>query len=1158
MPDVSKTRCPLRKRGERTAKAMKSSRNNKKAGSALLMVVGLLTILGMLGGTFLLVASLHRRASASLLRIRPLDSLAAGLVSQIADLLGKDKYIGQIPDTAVHRPFAAAGPTGMYADSDATDALFSNAGAALFQGVAQGAQVDTDGNGTPDAYLYPTGVFNVDGAEIYAAVKVMDLSSRICVNTAYDKIAAAAVTPPVSPIRIGLRELVGDAAFTALHTERSGTGGSGVQAFKDGCAMVLSTASGAGYELFSIEDELFLRWLRPGAATNTGRLHTALGGFAGQSLLTTTARSRSILRNPEVYSDKLFRYRLLISSLDVLDGADDTDNHKKRMWLLNELYKALGLDVDKEGESTTNDNPATIGGWWIEDYIGCPGYGGNFHSVDTANPGSAVATWTFPDLTAGEKYKVAVTWTTDSNPDNRPSDAPYTIKDGAAVLATVDVYQKTPGTDFEDEGVWWKILGTYTIDSGTLVVELSNDADSYVSADAVRAIEVIDASEPEDPVPPEDIIIDDQGARANGQLVGNWVTSSIHPNAWAGTSSNDQAINKGVSTFIFTPTIPVPGSYKVYMWWPTNDYWMMGSGVPVDIYRSGGTDSTTVDQTANGGVWNLLGQYSFDEGNIGKVVIRTDGTTGFFVFADAVKFEFAGAIVAVQPKHVEHFVANLWAYMSTLDPKTNSFRVANAYGIVPQLVITEAYAYSVTETPIGGDHGWAYAIELMNPTSVDVDASNYSLIGNGSWDFGGQISNAGVVPPGGRIVLYDFGGKIGPWETGVPRTTDAQASDFFDMIGGAQWIEPTAPDKGKLDFAAANAASEAQFIRIVRVVDGENIPVDSVSGLEEINYTVTNKQTGAGGSADPGTPDVSVGQRDDDASRGRALVAVMKKTTLAESTRKSGHNLGDANGLNAGDIDAQVVYDGFFLRNLGQTNSPAMGDGDTANLGKLINRYILGPSTGTDQAGDLPHQLVDEMASFIRGRIDHNCIPPGVPQGYPAVPWPNVLGELLELVTPHTASSLIYGRININTAPENVLAQLPWPSVVSYGSVTYDVTPADINGSTNNNRITKQIVDNRPYYTPGNVAAVLSAWVDGVKLNPTAKKSAGYIEARYALYNAISNVITTNSDTFAVHIRTQIGSNPKAGAHYYVAVIDRSNCTNSNDRPQVKMLAQIK
>jgi NADH-quinone oxidoreductase subunit H len=105
--------------------------------------------------------------------------------------------------------------------------------------------------------------------------------------------------------------------------------------------------------------------------------------------------------------------------------------------------------------------------------------------------GSAVASWTFKDLTPGQ-YRVSATWSARTN---GATDAPYTIYDGDTPLDTVDVahdHGPSGSPDLNDLGVTWQDLGEpYDITGDTLVVELGNDAKMDVVADAIR-VERID------------------------------------------------------------------------------------------------------------------------------------------------------------------------------------------------------------------------------------------------------------------------------------------------------------------------------------------------------------------------------------------------------------------------------------------------------------------------------------------------------------------------------------------------------------------------------------------------------------------------------------------------------------------------------------------
>ncbi|HEX5104940.1 MAG TPA: choice-of-anchor D domain-containing protein, partial [Pirellulaceae bacterium] len=102
--------------------------------------------------------------------------------------------------------------------------------------------------------------------------------------------------------------------------------------------------------------------------------------------------------------------------------------------------------------------------------------------------GSNVATWTFTGLAAGQ-YRVSATWPSASH---YASDAPYSVYNGSQFLGTSRVSQKAAPSGLSDAGSQWKDLGNFTITGNTLVVKLSNDANGWVAADAIR-IELIAA-----------------------------------------------------------------------------------------------------------------------------------------------------------------------------------------------------------------------------------------------------------------------------------------------------------------------------------------------------------------------------------------------------------------------------------------------------------------------------------------------------------------------------------------------------------------------------------------------------------------------------------------------------------------------------------------
>jgi|GEM_PF-2015404 len=113
---------------------------------------------------------------------------------------------------------------------------------------------------------------------------------------------------------------------------------------------------------------------------------------------------------------------------------------------------------------------------------GSLGYLGNNRN-NPAGTGADKARWTFSGLTPGQ-YRVSATWPESTN---RATNSPFTVYNGATPLATVPVNQQLAPNDYSILGAWWENLGgTYSISNSSIVVELTDAANGYVIADAVR------------------------------------------------------------------------------------------------------------------------------------------------------------------------------------------------------------------------------------------------------------------------------------------------------------------------------------------------------------------------------------------------------------------------------------------------------------------------------------------------------------------------------------------------------------------------------------------------------------------------------------------------------------------------------------------------
>jgi hypothetical protein len=127
-------------------------------------------------------------------------------------------------------------------------------------------------------------------------------------------------------------------------------------------------------------------------------------------------------------------------------------------------------------------------------------------------------------------------------------------------------------------------------------------------------------------------------------VTGGWTTDSAHDEKYyldSLVSSNEDA----PGSVTWTPDFTRSGLYKVYAWW-TSDAGRT-TEAPYVIHSLLDTTTIRVDQTQNGGRWNLLGTFGFDEGTAGSVALHNSapGT----VSADAIRFVRVGDAPTVVP-----------------------------------------------------------------------------------------------------------------------------------------------------------------------------------------------------------------------------------------------------------------------------------------------------------------------------------------------------------------------------------------------------------------------------------------------------------------------------------------------------------------------------
>jgi uncharacterized delta-60 repeat protein/RHS repeat-associated protein len=269
---------------------------------------------------------------------------------------------------------------------------------------------------------------------------------------------------------------------------------------------------------------------------------------------------------------------------------------------------------------------AETGGNWLG-YSETGAYQGDFR-YHAAGAGQNIASWIFEALDPAKNYQVFVTWSAQSN---RATNSPFTILNDTTALNTVRINQQFTPDEVTIDGQSWESLGVYQFSSGKLVVKLSDDANGYVIADAVRIVEV--------PTVTEAPTVIDDGDAAYAEAGSNWLGYSE-----TGAYQNDfryHAAGTGQNSASWTFEALDPAkNYQVFATWSAQSNRATNSPFTilddatalntVRINQQFAPDEVTVD----GQPWESLGVYQFSSGKL--VVSLSDDANGY-VIADAVR-----------------------------------------------------------------------------------------------------------------------------------------------------------------------------------------------------------------------------------------------------------------------------------------------------------------------------------------------------------------------------------------------------------------------------------------------------------------------------------------------------------------------------------------
>ena len=615
----------------------------------------------------------------------------------------------------------------------------------------------------------------------------------------------------------------------------------------------------------------------------------------------------------------------------------------------------------------------------------------------------------------------------------------------------------------------------------------------------------------------------------------------------------------GPSSAKWTFNSLLPGKYKVSMTWTADPAY--ASNAPYRIYDgatviANGTFSERVPpqglaDPSGMKFQELGGPYSVTTGTL--AVETWNATTDAALQIDCVRIEreipptFADA-----GPEAWHFVTNLWTALEDYAPGTSKAQLLpdgkKIYGVTYEPYITEIYARAVSDAAETPKRFWGAAIELYNPYPVTIKLSQAGshqykmIILESGGAVGAELDLAGDIPSKGRAVFYDFG-------CNDPAAPIEQTRLFgFPEPPGAGWTR-----------LSGLKVAGGRTVRLVRVAEGTQIPVDSVLP-EDVSLPDDNADY---------AKDL---RRDDTDQNGRYCVAIYHSVNQSVAfTDGPSHKLNEANSV-ATDIPTTTLRCGY-----GITYLFGMAPNSLANLDQI---HVAGPEE--KDMLDLPHALAKQYdKDWGRGKLNLAGRASGAPTTYPDVPWGCLVGEMFELndgdLTRHQTASgddptvngfdsrpvgtRIYGRININTATPEILSALPFPPEISIGAIKIPVVVANAvkaitdyrdalsSAGRSNAAIGCQGVRSstayRGFLTPGEVAIPLAFYADSLirQQAPTAVDSDGYIAARDSLYESVCNTITVNTDVFAAHIQVRLDT-----LYWdYIVVLDRSCCFKLTD-----------
>ncbi|MEW5804457.1 MAG: choice-of-anchor X domain-containing protein [bacterium] len=418
----------------------------------------------------------------------------------------------------------------------------------------------------------------------------------------------------------------------------------------------------------------------------------------------------------------------------------------------------IPLTVTQPGAIIVDNPDAVFAGTWTESTSYPDRFEDSYH-YHSAGSGTDTATWTVTIPAAGN-YDVHAWWTADSS---RATDAKYTVFFEGGSQEVVRSQQIKGGC--------WNHLGTWFFLPGEYAVVLSDDADGYVIADAIKWA-------PENgpvlyPFPVSD--------NPDAHYVGPWKVSDVNSDNYA-ADMYYLAAGSGGNNATWTLAVPEAGNYNVYAWWSASDN--RAADALYTITYEGGSETVEVCQQVRGGRWNYLGNFPFLSAHY--TVVLTDEATDYnsassgpFVIADAIRFEAGSA-----PAH-PYPIADNWDAVFAGPWLAASWTGGGAfYGSDYQYHAAGSGACSVTWTTDIPEQGSYHVYARWTASSNRATNAPYTIFHGG----GSDVVTVNQRSSGGQWVLlgtYTF--PVGTYSV----VLSDQANGY--VIADAVWWEKVNP-----------------------------------------------------------------------------------------------------------------------------------------------------------------------------------------------------------------------------------------------------------------------------------------------------------------------------------------------------------------------------